>query len=86
MIHILPEHIPVLHTTGIIDGEAVAFGINSDGAIIHFIERDECILVEWAEIVVYGRELLNAMPLSIPDDETPTSDESGLIEKPTRRD
>lgn len=86
MIRILPEHIPVLHTTGIIDGESVAFGINQDGAIIHFIERDECILVEWAEIVVYGRELLNAMPMPILESEKTTSDESGEIDKPTRRD
>lgn len=86
MIHILPEHIPVLHTTGIIDGEAVAFGINQDGAIIHFIERDECVLVEWAEIVVYGRELLNAMPLTIAESGRTASDESGEIDKPTRSD
>ena len=63
MIHILPEYIPVLGTTGLVDNEAVAFGIGQDGAIIHFIERDECILVEWSEIIVYGRELLNAHPM-----------------------
>lgn len=78
MIRILPDYIPRLETTGLVDNEAIAFGVSQDGVIIHFIERDECVIVEWSEVIVYGRELLKAHPI-----DAPTPEE---IESPTKRD
>ena len=58
MIVIPQDHIPVLEAKDIVDGECVAYGISKEGMIIHFIETDSCILVEWSEIILYGSRIL----------------------------
>jgi hypothetical protein len=59
MIRILPEQIPILPIKDIINGESVAFGVVDPGVIVQFMDRDECILIEWFDIVLYGMAFLN---------------------------
>lgn len=50
--------IPVLPVHDIIAGETVAYGVGDPGIIIQFMDRDECILIDWYDIVSFGVELL----------------------------
>jgi len=52
-----PE-IPVLPVMDIVAGESVAYGVGEAGIIIQFIDRDECILMDWFDVVSFGIELL----------------------------
>jgi hypothetical protein len=42
----------------IINNESVAFGIFDPGIIVQYMERDECILIDWFDIVSFGVELI----------------------------
>ena len=58
MIRIPSEQIPVLPMKDIINNESVAFGIFDPGIIVHYMERDECILIDWFDIISFGVELI----------------------------
>jgi len=60
MIRIPSEQIPMLPMKDIINNESVAFGIFDPGIIVQYMERDECILIDWFDIVSFGVELLKA--------------------------
>jgi hypothetical protein len=62
MRYIPSAEIPALPMNGVIHGECVAFGVFDPGFIIHFIERDKCILIGWEDAVSFGMELLKATP------------------------
>jgi hypothetical protein len=63
MIRIPPNQIPVLPVTDIINNESVAFGVGEQGVMIQFMERDECILIDWFDIISFGVELLKVNPI-----------------------
>jgi len=70
MKHIPPSDIPQLPVQDIINEECVAYGIGEPGVIIQFMDRDDCILVEWADVVLYGIELMKAeMVKNMPHEE-----------------
>jgi hypothetical protein len=52
------NEIPVLPVQVVVDDECVAFGVGDDGAIIQFIDRDKCILLEWLDVIRFGAHLL----------------------------
>jgi len=58
MIRIPSEQIPMLPMKDIINNESVAFGIFDPGIIVQYMERDECILIYWFDIVSFGVELI----------------------------
>lgn len=81
MINIPQDKIPLLETNGIFEGECVAFGIMQEGIVIHFIEKDECILAEWEDIICNVRKTLqseimqkNNQPKDIEEIKAPTKD------------
>jgi hypothetical protein len=78
MIRIPPNQIPVLPVIDIINNESVAFGVGEQGVMIQFMERDECILIDWFDIVSFGVELLKVNPAK----KEPSS-EPEEIESPT---
>ena len=63
MIRIPQEQIPILPAKDIINNESVAFGVGEQGVMIQFMERDECILIDWFDIISFGVELLKANPV-----------------------
>lgn len=54
------DEIPNLPVKDIFNEECIAFGVGETGAMIHFIDRDKCVLVEWADVILYGSEVLKA--------------------------
>lgn len=58
MIRIPSDQIPILPLKDIINNESVAFGTCEQGIIMQYMDRDECILVDWFDIVSFGIELL----------------------------
>ncbi len=58
MIRIPSDQIPILPLRDIINNESVAFGVGEQGVILQYMDRDECILIDWFDIVSFGVELL----------------------------
>ncbi len=62
MKRIPSDQIPTLPIKDIINNESVAFGVGEPGIIIQYMDRDECILVDWFDIISFGIELMKVIP------------------------
>lgn len=78
MILIPSERIPILPLKDIINNESVAFGVVDQGIIMQYMDRDECILIDWFDIVSFGVELLKISSAKKEDAKEPEE-----IAKPT---
>jgi len=58
MIKIPSDKIPLLPVNDIINNESVALGVFDQGIVVQYMDRDECILIDWFDIVSFGVELL----------------------------
>jgi hypothetical protein len=58
MIRIPSDKIPLLPVNDIINNESVAFGVFDQGIMVQYMDRDECILIDWFDIVSFGVELI----------------------------
>jgi hypothetical protein len=58
MRRIPSDQIPILPIKDIVNGESIAFGVGDYGVMIQFMDRDECIHIEWVDIIGFGVELL----------------------------
>jgi hypothetical protein len=58
MKRIPSNEIPILPMKDIINGESVAFGIGEIGVMVQYMDRDECILIDWYDIISFGIELI----------------------------
>jgi hypothetical protein len=46
--------VPILPMNGVIGDECVAFGVIDSGILIHYIDREKAVIVEWDDIVKSG--------------------------------
>jgi len=76
MRRIPSNEIPLLPVKEIVNGESVAFGVGDYGVMVQYMDRDECIHIEWADIIAFGVELLKV-------DTTPAGNEPEEIAAPT---
>ena len=58
MIKIPSDKIPLLPVNDVINNESVALGVFDQGIMVQYMDRDECILIDWFDIVSFGVELL----------------------------
>ena len=65
MIRVKSNEIPILPVKDIINNESVAYGVGEPGILMQFMDHDECILIEWSDIVSFGLELIKKVPEEI---------------------
>ena len=51
-----PDVVPALEFKDIIADECVAIGVIETGVLIHYMERDTAVILEWADMVRSGLE------------------------------
>jgi len=49
-----PDVVPLLEFKDIVAGECVAIGIIETGVLIHYMERDMAVILEWTDMVKVG--------------------------------
>jgi hypothetical protein len=54
MRRIPSNEIPLLPVKDIINGESVAFGVGDYGVMVQYMDRNECIFINWNDIILYG--------------------------------
>lgn len=76
--------VPVLPLQAVLNGECVAIGTVNGGIIVHYIERDKALIVEWDDIVKVGlKDLLSGITTALEiKDLKPT--EPVVIKEPTK--
>lgn len=55
---LLSHEIPILPMKAVVNNESIALGVGDPGIIVQYMDRDECILIDWNDIVFFGIELL----------------------------
>ena len=68
MILLNPDQIPLLPEKGIINDQCVAYGIFDSGIIVHYMDHDQGVLIEWADIVALGQTELHKLSHKIESD------------------
>ena len=63
------SEIPLLPVKDFFNGESIAFGVFGAGVVIQFMERDECLLIEWGDIITLGIGMLEATVKNPPAEE-----------------
>jgi hypothetical protein len=83
-MELIPDDIiPVLPESLIVDEECVALGVVKQGVLIHYIERDNALLINWEDIVNLGKGVLDeVISADKPQDPVPVRRE---IERPHHR-